>query len=104
MAFPGAGTPQNFIVCAHSTQTGKFVLRGSQGESFEKTPIIERTSFIQDLRSLLVFTPLLVRSRAILRRTRPNAVCIIAHSWIIDNQFRRGIQICVSPIIIKPAL
>ena len=46
MAFPGAGTPQNIIVCAHGTQTGKFVLRGSQGESFEKTPIIERTSFI----------------------------------------------------------
>ena len=38
----------NFPVCAHSTQTGKFVLQGrkSQGGLSEKGPIIERRSFI----------------------------------------------------------
>ena len=36
----------NFPVCAHSTQTGKFVLQGSQGGPSEKGPIIEGTSFI----------------------------------------------------------
>ena len=36
----------NFIVCAHSTQTKKFVLQGLQGGPLKKCPIIERTSFI----------------------------------------------------------
>ena len=36
----------NFPVCAHSTQTRKFVLQGLQGGPSEKISIIERTSFI----------------------------------------------------------
>ena len=36
----------NFPVCAHSTQTGKFVLQEPQGEPSERRPIIELMSFI----------------------------------------------------------
>ena len=44
-----AKTPQNFIVCAHSTQTRKFVLQGPQGGTWKKRPLIELTSFIIEL-------------------------------------------------------
>ena len=56
---------------------------------------------MQDLRSLLIFALFSVRSSAILRRTRPNAKCIIARSWVMDNQLRLRRQICVSPIMEK---
>jgi hypothetical protein len=36
----------NFPVCAHSTQTGKFVLQETQDELSEKRPVIELMSFI----------------------------------------------------------
>ena len=46
----------NFPVCAHSTQTGKFVLQEPQDGPAEKRPIIELMSFIIKLALLYLLS------------------------------------------------